>query len=291
MKPLLKITRQGVYASFQDNGRFGYRALGIPVSGVMDRVSYEMGNKILNNPLNAVCLEIFTGGFELQALSEHTYVITGACGDCFINDVKIESWKSFRLKNGDVLSIKGSRNGAIFYLIPQGGFQVQSILQSSSTYPVAAIGEFIAKGSIMYGQEIKTLPHVRGLMPEFIPQLEQTVNVRLFKGPHFDMFTQESQQHLLAISFQYVGGNRMGYHLNGEKLSLNEKRDIISEATQPGTIQVPASGNPIILMADAQTVGGYPIIGTVHEDDLFKVAQLRTFGRVKFDLMEDDYAI
>ncbi|MFC7685246.1 biotin-dependent carboxyltransferase family protein [Ureibacillus sp. GCM10028918] len=287
MKPLLKILRQGVYASIQDRGRFGYRAQGIPVSGAMDRFSYEMGNQILNNPANAACLEIFNGGFELEALSDHTYVLTGAEGNFSINHVKVECWKSFRLKKGDILSIKGTIKGSILYLIPQGGLKVESILNSRSSYHKANLGELVTAGSILYGQEIEPLAYTRGLMQEHRPQFENFMQVRVFKGPHFELFTQESRISFLHDSYQYTGGNRMGYYFKGEKLSLQKKKNIISEATQFGTIQVPANGEPIILMADAQTVGGYPIIATVHEDDLNKIAQLRTYSKVTFCLVED----
>ncbi|MDN4495594.1 biotin-dependent carboxyltransferase family protein [Ureibacillus aquaedulcis] len=287
MKPLLKVTRHGVYASIQDKGRFGYRAQGIPVSGAMDRFSFEMGNQILNNSTNAACLEIFHGGFEFEALSDHTYVLAGAGGDYFDNGVKIDCWKSFRLFKGDRLSIKGTVEGSILYLIPQGGFRVDPILNSRSNYPTANIGELLEVGSILYGHDTEPIANTRGLMPKFRPQFDSSIEIHIFKGPHFELFTQESRDSFLQDSYQFTGGNRMGYYFKGEKLVLREKKDIISEATQFGTIQVPASGDPIVLMADAQTVGGYPIIGTVHEEDLYKIAQLRTFGNVKFRLVED----
>ncbi|MCM3386902.1 biotin-dependent carboxyltransferase family protein [Ureibacillus chungkukjangi] len=287
MKPLLKVKRQGVHASVQDYGRFGYRAQGIPVSGVMDRSSYELGNQILNNQANAACLEIFMGGFEFEALSDHTYVLTGAVGDYYLNGAALESWKSFRVKKGDILSLKCAVEGSILYLIPQGGLNVELVLKSQSSYPLANIGESIITGSILYGSEVQPLPNIRGLMANYRPKFETLVQVRFFKGPHFELFTNESIQRFLTHSLQYIGGNRMGYYFKGGKLLLQEKNEIISEATQFGTIQVPSSGEPIVLMADAQTVGGYPIIGTVHEDDLSKLAQLRTFGNVMFHLMEE----
>ena len=287
MKPLLKVTRQGVYASLQDNGRYGYRAHGIPVSGAMDRISYEIGNQILSNPANAASLEIFMGGFEFEALSDHTYTLTGAAGDYYLNGLSIEGWKSFRVKKGDILTINGAVEGTILYLIPQGGLNVEPVLKSSSSYPLANIGELISVGSILYGRDLEPLPNVRGLMPCYKPEFSTSIQVRVYKGPHFELFTQESIQQFLSHSFQYIGGNRMGYYFKGAKLSLKEKKEIISEATQFGTIQVPSNGEPIVLMADAQTVGGYPIIGTVHEDDLSKLTQLRTFSKITFHLMEE----
>ena len=286
MKPLFKVTRQGVYASVQDRGRFGYRTQEIPVSGVMDRYSYQIGNHILNNPANAACLEIFLGGFEFEALSDHTYVIAGATGDYYLNGVAIDNWKSFHVNKGDILSIKSTVEGSILYLIPLGGLNVETVLKSQSSYPLANIGELISSGSILNGYEVEPLENVRGLMAKYRPNFEASVQVRVFKGPHFDLFTEESLRRFLRDSFQYIGGNRMGYYFKGVTLFLQEKKEIISEATQFGTIQVPANGEPIVLMADAQTVGGYPIIGTVHEEDLQKLAQLRTFDKVRFHLME-----
>lgn len=285
MKPLLMIKKQGVYGSLQDQGRFHYRAYGIPLSGPMDKVSFQLAQQILTNVQNQTSFEMFIGGFEFQALHEATYVLTGATCHCLLNGSPVEMWKTFQLTKGDILSIKSVNHGSIVYLTPKGGFQTDPILGSKSCLPI--VGDAINVGSILYGQSVETLRFTRGLYAPFRPIYNTAMTVRIFKGPHFDLFTEESKQQFLNNSYQFAGGNRMGYYLKGNVLDLISRKDILSEATQYGTIQVPQSGEPIVLMADAQTVGGYPIIATIHEDDLHKVAQMRMFNTIRFALMEE----
>ncbi|MGE7839668.1 biotin-dependent carboxyltransferase family protein [Lysinibacillus sp. NPDC093712] len=285
MKPLLKVKKQGVYGSLQDQGRYGYRAFGIPLSGPMDKVSFQVAHSILNNGKDQTSFEMFIGGFEFQALNEGTYVLTGATCDCLVNGSPIEMWKTFQLVKGDILSIKSVTHGSIVYLTPKGGFQTDSILGSQSCLPI--VGNAVSVGSDLYGQNVETLQNTRGLYAPFRPIFNTAITVRIFKGPHFELFTEESKQQFLKSSYQFAGGNRMGYYFKGNVLRLKNIKDILSEATQYGTIQVPQSGEPIVLMADAQTVGGYPIIATIHEDDLQKVAQMRMFNTIRFVLMEE----
>jgi len=279
------IKKQGVYGSLQDQGRFGYRAFGIPLSGPMDKVSFQIAHQILNNTQNQTSFEMFIGGFEFQALKEATYVLTGATCHCLLNGSPIEMWKTFQLVAGDILSIKSVKDGSIVYLTPQGGFQTESILGSKSCLPIA--GNALNVGSMLYGQPIEPLLYTRGLYAPYRPLFQTALTVRIFKGPHFELFTDDSKHQFLTSPYQFTGGNRMGYYLKGSILHMENRKDILSEATQYGTIQVPQNGEPIVLMADAQTVGGYPIIATIHEDDLHKVAQLRMFNTIKFALMEE----
>lgn len=195
-------------------------------------------------------------------------------------------WKTFHLTRGDRLAIKGVHQGSIVYLTPLGGFRTNDELGSQSCLPLGNLGTRITKGSILYGQVSSSLKYNRGLYAPYRPNFDSSITVRLFKGPHFHLFTEKSQQQFLQNPFQFIGGNRMGYYIKGPALQLQEMKDILSEATQFGTIQVPQSGDPIILMADAQTVGGYPIIATVHEEDLHKVAQMRMFNTIHFVLEE-----
>jgi len=286
LKPLLLITKQGVYGSLQDKGRFGYRAFGIPLSGPMDYVSFQAAQLILQNHHNQTSFEMFVGGFEFEAMADGVYVLTGGHGVCMINDAAIEMWKTFHLTKGDRLTIKSVSQGSIIYLTPLGGFTSKLQLGSTSYLSQGNLGMVHAKGSILYGQIASPLKYNRGLYAPYRPTFDNTITVRIFKGPHFHLFTGESQQQFLQNPFQFSGGNRMGYYLKGPVLQLKEMKEILSEATQFGSIQVPQNGNPIILMADAQTVGGYPIMATVHEDDLHKVAQMRMFSTIHFALEE-----
>lgn len=285
MEPLLKVVKAGVFASLQDEGRYGFRRYGIPVSGPMDRVAFRFGHEIVGNGQGCVSLEMFQGGFLFEALCEQTYVLTGADGEYLLNGSAVQCWRTFVMRPGDVLEIRQTRRGQIVYLTAAGGFIEQSKLGSRAAYRPAEFGREMVAGTVLAGEKSVVFTNRRGLYDDFVPAMKKPV-IRVFKGPHFHLFDEVSKQHFFNSSYRFQGGNRMGYHLQGEQLKLTEPKNMLSEATFFGTIQVPSSGQPIVLMADAQTVGGYPMIGTVHPDDLRFIAQLNMFEQIRFELVE-----
>ena len=285
MEPLLKIVKAGVFLSLQDGGRFGYRRFGIPVSGPMDRLSHELGNYIVGNRRDSLSLELFRGGFVFQALRSQTYVLTGADGQYLLNGAEIESWKTFDMHAGDELVIRETKNGQIVYLSVAGGFTEQEVLGSCSDYRPANIGRELVVDALLYGERKWQAARTKGLYRSFVPPMKQS-KVRVYKGAHFDLFDEASKWAFFETAYRFQGGNRMGYFLQGHPLSLEEPKNLLSEATLFGTIQVPTSGQPIILMADAQTIGGYPVIATVHPDDLRLIAQMNVYDEVQFELVE-----
>lgn len=286
MERLLRVKKVGVFGSLQDKGRFGYRNYGIPTSGPMDATSYQLGNEILRNDTNAVALEIFVGGFCFEALTTQSYVITGAHAICLLNGEQIAMWVTFTLHVGDQLMIKTVQQGSLVYLHTIGGFYAPSTLGSCSSYEKGNIGIPITRGMVLTSKRCKEIKPRRGIWRKSLPNFS-CKKVRVYPGVHYDLFTKASKEALFATGYQYTGGNRMGYYFMGEMLTLASPREILSESTQFGTIQVPASGQPIILMADAQTVGGYPIIATVHEADLAIVAQLKMYETLQFEWIKE----
>lgn len=285
MEGLLKIIKMGVYASIQDRGRFGYRRYGVPQSGPMDRLSHYYGNYILGNKVNTPSLEIFVGGFKFEALETNSYVITGADAQCYVNGKQISMWKVFELKKGECLEIRKVTNGNIVYLSTLGGFTNEFILGSRSTYDLAKIGQECKVGTVLHQLYKKEKGQLKGLYSKYIPNFSKK-KIRVYKGPHFEQFDEESKK-LFLKGFQYIGGNRMGYYLKGGQLKRICEKDILSEATQFGTIQVMSNGQPVVLMADSQTIGGYPIIATIVEEDLPYFVQMKTFEKVQFEIVED----
>lgn len=286
MARLLRVKKVGVFGSLQDQGRFGYRNYGIPTSGPMDATSYQLGNEILQNDTNAVALEIFIGGFCFEALTTQSHVMTGAPAICLLNGEPIAMWVTFTLYAGDELTIKTVQQGSIVYLHTIGGFEAPLTLGSRSAYEKGNIGLPITRGMVLTSQICRKIEPRRGIWGKALPNFS-CKKVRIYPGVHYELFTTTSREALLTTSYQYTGGNRMGYYFSGEMLTLASPREILSESTQFGTIQVPASGKPIILMADAQTVGGYPIIATVHEADLAIVAQLKTYESLQFEWVKE----
>lgn len=285
MEKLLTIVKMGVYASIQDQGRMGYRRFGVPQSGPMDRLSHFYGNYILSNESNCPSLELFIGGFEFEAVQNYTYVITGAEAECYVNDNRTAMWKAFTLKKGDRLEIRKIICGNVVYLSAVGGFANDLLLGSRSSYDLAAIGEAYSKGASLKALNFNNRESKQGLYEPYIPNFSKRT-IRVYKGPHFHLFDENSKAQFLE-NFQFVGGNRMGYYLQGIPLKRKYEKDILSEATQFGTIQVMSNGQPVVLMADGQTVGGYPIIATIVQEDLPQLVQLKMYENIHFEMMEE----
>ncbi|QED46332.1 5-oxoprolinase subunit C family protein [Cytobacillus dafuensis] len=284
MIPLFKVKKPGLYGSIQDKGRFGFQRYGVPVSGPMDSYAYKYGHYMLHNSSDCPALELFLGGIELEVLADHRIVITGADLGAKVDERDAPLWKSFLIYEGQMLSFSGPRAGSIAYVIPEGGFYAEERLGSAAAYPKGHLGSVLKKDTVLYAQKEKTDGFERGLVKSEIPSYNSEVRVKLWKSPHWELFTKESLEVFFQSNYTLKGGDRMGYLLDGPVLKFIKSGDILSEATQFGTIQVPNSGRPIILMADAQTIGGYATIGKVVEEDLWKVAQLKTGGKIEFIL-------
>jgi len=282
VKPLFKVFKAGVYASVQDEGRFEFRAFGVPVAGPMDKKAFLLGQEIIGNVQNKSSIELFLGGLTLKVLSDHYVVITGADLTALLDNEPFPLWKAMKVSKGQVISFKKPVQGSIAYIIPLGGIVSPVIMGSQSVYPKGNIGSVLIKDEIIYGKEINLPKFNRGLVSTEIPAYFNEVEVNVWPSPHQEMFCVDSIEEFFRASYTLKTGDRMGYFFSGPQLAFKDKRNILSEATQFGTIQVPNNGQPIVLMADAQTVGGYPTIGKVAEDDLWKIAQLRSGGKVRF---------
>lgn len=282
MKPLLKVIQSGTYSSLQDRGRVGYRRFGMPTAGAMDKLAFEVGHKILQNEQRGASLEIFYGGTSFEAIASHEYVLTGANMQATVNGKELRPWRIFRLEKGDRLTLLYSQFGAISYLTAKGGFASPTVLGSQSTYENANLGQSLKAGGILFGHEVVWSDRQRGLYTKFVPRYSKLVTVRVIPSHHLTLFEEVAINAFFNTSYILKRGDRMGYFLQGEPLLLKEKTDILSEPTMFGTIQIPPNGQPIVLMADAQTVGGYPTMGKIRDVDLWKVAQLRYGDQLSF---------
>lgn len=282
MKELFRVLKQGVYASMQDKGRHGFRKYGMPVAGAMDSYAYRIGNEIFNHSTPVAALELFLGGLSLEVLCDHSIVITGADLSAELDGTPVPLWKSLDVCKGQTLSFNKPIAGSIAYIIPCGGFACDEIMGSRSVYPKGKIGCVIKKGDILSVHDTGRPKHHRGLMLSEIPRYENEVEVTLWESPHLNLFHEGSVKEFFEGQYTYRGGDRMGYYLSGPKMEFIHGSDILSEATQYGTVQVPSNGQPIVLMADAQTIGGYATMGKVMDSDLWKIAQLKNGGKITF---------
>lgn len=286
MIPILKVRKPGIYSSFQDLGRKGYQKFGIPTSGALDRKAFTLGNYIMKHDRNAAALEILLGGLELEVLADHRFLLTGRDVKATLDGELLPMWKTFTVQKGQILKINGNKDSKISYLIPESGFKTHSYFNSASVFPKGQLGTALSKDMILYTAEPASKSAERGLIDEEIPVYESEITVKVWKSAHMHLFESDSIQSFIDSEYILKTGDRMGYFLSGPALQAKKGHDILSEAVQYGTIQVPSSGQPIILMADAQTIGGYTTLGKVAREDLWKLAQLPVGGKVQFQFIE-----
>ena len=283
----LEILEPGLLTTIQDLGRFGYQRLGIPAAGAMDPFALKTANALVGNPPDAAGLEITLLGPRV-ALSEGCAIaITGGDLGPRLDGREIDGWKRHLARPGTVLDFSGRRSGARAYLAVSGGIAVAPWLGSRSTYLMASVGGLDGR-ALRSGDR---LPLGRSLLsmarpsipPDRRPLYSGEPTVRVILGPHADRFTREGIDSFLSGSYQVSpSSNRMGYRLEGPRVAHTRGPDLISCGIPLGGIQVPGSGQPIILMADHQTAGGYTMIATVIQADIPLVAQCLPGERLRF---------
>jgi len=286
-----KVIKPGMLSTIQDLGRFGYQKSGIIVGGAMDKLALRIGNLLLGNSENEAGLEITLIGPALLFDKEQLIVLTGADLSPSIDGRPVIMWRPTQVAKGAVLSFGKPIKGCRTYLSVAGGFKISPDLGSCATYLQAGIGGWEGRAlkagdHIPFKQVYKSTgkftwsPDLK-LYPKSANQV-----IRVIAGPEFNSFTKESIHafftHLFTINKE---NNRMGYRLDGPEIQPAEKKDMLSSAVTFGTIQVPPRGNPIILMADCQTTGGYPRIANVITADLSILAQKQTGSEIKFELV------
>ncbi|MCM3690501.1 biotin-dependent carboxyltransferase family protein [Neobacillus niacini] len=283
--PIFKVIKPGLQTTVQDLGRYGFREYGVSPSGAMDSYSLQMGNLLVGNVLGEAALEAPLIGPVLLALHDISIAISGGNFTPEINNQEVPLWKSIVIKKGQTLSFGSIKEGANTYISVAGGIHVPQVLNSKSTYLTGGFGGLdgraLIEEDILYGKP--SIRRNRFLHSKFIPEYKSPLFVRIIAGPHKDAFTPLGFETFLTgeyiISSQ---SNRMGFQLSGPKIEHSSTADIISDAIPLGGIQVPSSGQPIILMAEHQTTGGYSRIGSVISTDIPLLAQAKPGTRIRF---------
>ena len=309
----LRIIRPGISTTLQDAGRRGYQAAGVPVSGAMDSNSMRLANILCGNDPGAVVLETTLHGAEWLVEEEQLIAFTGGGSSLLINNQPAPFNRAIRVKASSLLSLKPSPTGCRTYLAVSGGFKAKIDLKSSSTYKTASFGGYKGR-ALKSGDLLEWNHHKEPISIKMINSLAlrghnfsvagwsidlnttgKEKNIRVFRGPEWDYFEDQTKKTIFTNSFSISNqSDRMGYRLTGSPLTLLRKRELISTAVCMGTIQVTHEGNLVILMADAQTTGGYPRIAMVAAVDLPICAQLRPgdklhFSEISMDKAEDLY--
>jgi biotin-dependent carboxylase-like uncharacterized protein len=295
---VFRVLEPGIYTTVQDGGRYGFQKYGVPVCGAMDNFAYRVSNMLVGNPLDAAVLEITIRGPKLEVLCEADVAVTGAQISLRLNDQPVDTWRTLRVKRGDILNIQQVKSGCRAYLAVTGGIEVPLVMGSRSTYVGARLGGYhgrpLVKGDRLNRCAGEPLRRPRRLPDRFIPTYPSKVRLRAVPGPQDDHF-DEGMEVFFSGEFQVTPkADRMGYRLQGPQVTHKEgvPKGIISEPSVPGGVQIPPDGQPIILLLE-QTVGGYPKIATVISCDIGRVAQAKPGDKVLFQRvgLEDAHAI
>lgn len=284
---LFKVNKPGLFTTVQDLGRFGFQRYGVPVSGAMDSFAFTLANYLVGNRSNDACLEITLLGPELEFLSDGWVAITGANLSPALNGEEVACWQTLAAHNEDVLSFRQPQCGCRAYLAVRGGINVPLVMNSRSTYVRGGFGGFrgrqLKMGDVVEGFETGRLKKSFRLPKELVPFYPNELEVEVVFGPQSEYFTNEGREAFLSSDYVVtVESDRMGYRLDGSKVERKGSLDMVSDAIPVGSIQVPESGKPIIMMRDAQTTGGYPKIGVVTTPDVSLLGQVKPNDKVKF---------
>ena len=291
---MIEIISAGMLSTVPDLGRFKVMKNGFTQSGVMDAYSTKIANKLCKNDINAPVIEMTMLGITAKFKGEHIFAISGGIFDVSLNNKPVRTNKAYIAKDGDVLSIKGAKQGLRCYLAVAGGFDVPLFMGSASTNLKINVGGFngrkLKAGDIL---KIGKAEKIKNIEKRELPEntYNNPVRVRVVLGPQDDMFSENDL--MLFSKQQYTVTSdldRMGIRLWGIALRGKEKLEIISDAITFGSIQITNSGMPIILMADHQTTGGYAKIATVISADLPKLAQVKPNDKISFEIIDIDTA-
>ncbi|WP_409291446.1 biotin-dependent carboxyltransferase family protein [Peribacillus sp. SCS-37] len=302
---MIIVDKPGLLTSIQDSGRTGYQKYGVVASGTMDSFAHRAANLLVGNDEREAVLEITLLGPALTFEEDTLIAVCGGDLTPTVDGVSIPLWRTILVRKGGTLRFRGTRLGCRCYVALAGGLSIPGVMGSKSTYLRAGIGGFEGR-ALQTGDQMAVNPPgaVSNKMAAFlsnkkttpfytqadwqisaaaIPSYSDNPVIRVIKGPEFELFSEESKSRFFSEAYTVTpDSDRMGYRFKGEKLSLDAARELISTAVSFGTIQVPSDGCPIILLADRQTTGGYPRIGTAAAVDLPLLAQAKPGDRVSF---------
>jgi biotin-dependent carboxylase-like uncharacterized protein len=293
----LTILRPGMLASVQDLGRYGHRQRGICPGGALDALSLMLANRLVGNAAGAAGLELTMGGCEIRFESPTRIALAGDDFGARLDGAPLWPCWSVPVAAGQVLKLGGAnqwspKEGLRSWLAVAGGIDVPPVIGSRSTDLKAGFGGYQGRalkkgdrlplGAPALGAELMTRRAFGLRAPEWEHDGDGALVLRVMPGPEFEQFTVASRELLWREPWRITPqSNRMGNRLEGPELKRKRSADMLSSAVIPGTIQVPPSGQPIILMGDAQTTGGYPRIGVVIRADLWKLARAPLNGRLR----------
>ncbi len=297
----MKVIKPGILDTFQDCGRFGYAHFGVGHGGYMDQFAGPLANILVGNPIDLAVLEMHFPAPEIGFSSSVTMALTGADFGAKVNGIAIPNNRRVTLPAGSTLAFVKKGWGERTYLAVQNGWQLEKVMGSYSTHLKAGFGGFegraLKKGDFI-SIEKSEKPDC-GVNEVQISKWFTSLSdfyclntIRVIKGPEWDWLTEEAKHLIQHSTFTITHqSDRMGYQLHGLKLKRKVTFELSSSGVLPGTIQLLPNGQPLILMADCQTTGGYPRILQVIEADLPILAQKGAKEKIGFELVEIEQII
>ncbi len=292
IKSYFEVLRPGINSTFQDLGRFGLHHIGIPLSGVMDKRNYLIGNKLVGNNTNLAAIEFAYQGPILKIKSAK--VIAAITGNVSFKILKSNSiieegkcYETFELNDGDQIDIISTNKSVYGYMCIQGGFELESNWESFSVNTRSKIGP--NDGDKFYLDQKLLIKNIKNkFQKKNIKYLNSKIEfIRVLKGTNFNYFSEEGKSNFFEKEFIVSKlTDRMGMRIEGSKIENIFETNIRSEGLTKGVIQVPGDGNPIIMLSDYGTIGGYPKIAVVISADHDRLAQLTPGSKIKFKLIE-----
>ncbi len=287
---MIEILDPGAQTTVQDLGRRGYLRYGIPPSGPLDAFAFVLANRLAGNAGDAAALECTLSGPRFRVERACAIAVTGAEVPLSVNGAEAERWTTLRLDAGDTVRIGTARLGLRSYVAFGGGLDVPLKLGSRSTYLRGRLGGVEGR-ALRTGDRLALLraelPPVRALPESARPRYDGEMLARVVLGPQADRFTPAGIETFLASAYALLPqSDRMGARFRGSRIEHARGHDIVSDGIAAGSVQVPGDGQPIVLLADRQSTGGYTKLATVCSFDLGRIAQLRPGQMLRFEAVD-----
>lgn len=298
MTTTLRVVRAGIHSTVQDAGRPRYRALGVPGSGALDAVALRLVNAVVGNPADSAVIEMLYSGMTIELSGGTARIAVGGAMAVIERNaaaLALPAWHSALLHHGDRVRVAAPSQTAAAYLAVEGGYAIPAVLGSASTYVQGHLGghqgrALRAGDELALAQPLALARHERRYATP--PELVQPPVLRVIPGPQTAQFTDDALEELLSAPYRVApASNRSGLRLEGPALQHTSGHDVLSEGVATGSIQVPGSGQPVLLIGDHPTVGGYPKIATVISADWPAAGRLRIGSPVRFALVDEATAV
>jgi antagonist of KipI len=288
---VIRIVEPGPLTTVQDRGRFGQLRHGIPPSGPVDRRAFVIANRLVGNDDTAAGLECTYMGPRFEVERPCAIAVTGAPAPVTVNKEPAPSWATIVLRAGDQVRIGAPKGGVFSYVAFAGGIDVPVVLGSRATYLKGRLGGL--EGRALRSDDILQLgptgdtPRMLAVERRHVPDLGSEPEIRVVLGPQAERFTEDGIAALLGSAYEMLPqSDRMGARLRGPRIGHVRGHDVISDGIPLGGIQVPGDGQPIVLLVDRQSTGGYTKVATVCSIDIARLGQVKPGHRLTFRAIE-----